>query len=40
MLTKPNIPDELIISRLQEEYGLHVTSLTFLPLGADMNAAV
>jgi spectinomycin phosphotransferase len=40
MLTKPNIPDELIISRLQEEYGFRVTSLTFLPLGADMGTAV
>ena len=40
MLTKPNIPDELIISRLQEEYEFHVVSLTFLPLGADMNTAV
>lgn len=40
MLTKPDIADELIISRLQEEFGLHVTSLTFLPLGADMGSAV
>src|SRR5258705_8022492 len=40
MLTKPNITDELIISRLQGEYGLHVTSLTFLPRGADMGTAV
>jgi spectinomycin phosphotransferase len=40
MLEKPNIPDELIISRLQEEYGLQVAELTFLPLGADMGTAV
>ena len=40
MLTKPDIPDELIISRLQDEYNLHVSSLTFLPLGADMGTAV
>jgi spectinomycin phosphotransferase len=40
MLEKPDIPNELIISRLQEEYGLHVTSLTFLPLGADQGTAV
>jgi spectinomycin phosphotransferase len=40
MLTKPDIADELIISRLQEEYGLHVSTLTFLPLGADMGTAV
>ena len=40
MLTKPDIADELIISHLQEEYNLHVPSLTFLPLGADMGTAV
>ena len=40
MLEKPDITDELIISRLQDEYGLRVTSLTFLPLGADMGTAV
>lgn len=40
MLTKPKIPDELIISRLREEYDLCVSSLTFLPLGADMGSAV
>ncbi len=40
MLEKPDIPDELIISRLQEEYNLHVSQLTFLPLGADTATAV
>jgi spectinomycin phosphotransferase len=40
MLSKPDIPDEFIISRLQDEYNLRVTSLTFLPLGADMGTAV
>lgn len=40
MLTKPDIADELIISRLQEEYELHVTTLTFLPIGADSRTAV
>ena len=40
MLTKPDIADELIISRLQDEYDLRVASLTFLPLGADMGSAV
>src|SRR5262245_48925868 len=40
MLKKPDISDELIISRLQEEYRLQVESLTFLPLGADMGTAV
>ena len=40
MLEKPTIPEELIISRLQEEYELRVFSLNFLPLGADMGTAV
>ena len=40
MLEKPDIPDKLIISRLQEEYNLHVSQLTFLPLGADTATAV
>jgi spectinomycin phosphotransferase len=40
MLEKPNIPDELIISRLQEEYDLRVAQLTFLPMGADMGTVV
>ena len=39
MLEKPHISDELIIWRLHEEYGLRVTLLTFLPLGADMGTA-
>lgn len=36
MLEKPALKDEIIISRLQEEYGLHVAQLTFLPLGAGL----
>jgi spectinomycin phosphotransferase len=40
MLEKPNIPDELIISHLQEEYHLRVNELTFLPIGADMGTVV
>jgi len=40
LLTKPNIKDELIISRLHEEYDLHVAELTFLPIGADSRTAV
>src|SRR5687767_10942912 len=39
MLEKPDIADKLIVSRLQEQYGLHVAELTFLPLGADMGTA-
>ena len=40
MLTKPDIADGLIISHLQEEYNIHVSTLTFLPLGADIGTAV
>jgi len=40
MLTKPEISDELINSRLQEEYNLNISTLTFLPLGADMGTVV
>jgi spectinomycin phosphotransferase len=40
MLEGPNIKDELIISRVQEEYDLRVAELTFLPIGADMGSAV
>jgi spectinomycin phosphotransferase len=40
MLEKPNIPAQLIISRLQEEYDLRVAELTFLPIGADSRTAV
>jgi spectinomycin phosphotransferase len=40
MLTKPDIPDELIISSLQEGYDLSVAELTFLPIGADSRTAV
>jgi len=40
MLEKPDINDDVIISCLQTEYGLQVTELTFLPLGADVNTIV
>jgi spectinomycin phosphotransferase len=40
MLEKPDISDELIISRLEAEYGLQVAELTFLPLGADLRTVV
>ena len=40
MLEKPQIRDDLIISRIEEEYNLQVTELTFLPLGADLGTAV
>jgi spectinomycin phosphotransferase len=40
MLEKPNISDELIISRLHDEYDIQLAELTFLPLGADLGTAV
>jgi spectinomycin phosphotransferase len=40
MLEKPDIPEKLLISHLQEEYDLRVIESTFLPLGADLGAAV
>jgi len=40
MLEKPDIPESLITSRVQVEYGLEVVSLTFLPLGYDVNTSV
>jgi spectinomycin phosphotransferase len=40
MLEKPDIPDTLIISWLQDEYGIHVARCTFLPIGADQGSAV
>lgn len=40
MLEKPNIPDSLMIDRVQDSYALHVNELTFLPLGADQGTAV
>ncbi|MCC6894911.1 MAG: aminoglycoside phosphotransferase family protein [Anaerolineae bacterium] len=40
MLEKPAIPDDNIIAVLQSEYSLTYPQLTFLPLGADANAAV
>lgn len=37
MLEKPDLQDEKIIACLQNEYGLHLAQVTFLPLGADLN---
>lgn len=39
MLEKPSIPDEALVSAVQTAFGLRVTELTFLPLGADQNTA-
>jgi spectinomycin phosphotransferase len=40
MLEKPDLQDERIIACLQDEYGLLVGQVAFLPLGADPNTAV
>jgi spectinomycin phosphotransferase len=40
MLQKPDLQDELIVACLQDGYGLRVTQLRFLPLGADLDTAV
>ena len=40
MLEKPDIQDDKIIACVGNEYGLSVTQITFLPLGADVNTAV
>jgi len=40
MLEKPDLQDKKISACLQDEYGLHVAQVAFLPLGVDQNAAV
>jgi spectinomycin phosphotransferase len=40
MLEKPPLDESKIIAALQEQYGLGVSKVTFLPLGADINTAV
>lgn len=40
MLEKPDLTDENIITYLDNEYGLKIEEITFLPLGADLNTAV
>lgn len=40
MLEKPAIDDSRLMACIHSEYGLPITKLTFLPLGADINAAV
>lgn len=40
MLEKPDIQEKIIISCLHEKFGLLVTQVSFLPLGADQNTAV
>ena len=40
MLEKPNLQDKKIVACLQDAYGLQITDITFLPLGADAYAGV
>lgn len=40
MIEKQPLPDQRIMSCLNANYGIAVATLTFLPLGADMNASV
>jgi hypothetical protein len=40
MLEKPDLQDERIFACLQDEYGLLVVQVAFLPLGADRDTAV
>ncbi len=40
MLEKPNVSDKKIIDCLQKSYGITIVQIQFLPLGADLNAAV
>jgi len=39
MLVKPDLQDDRVIACLQDEYGLHVVQVAFLPVGADLNTA-
>lgn len=40
MIEKPSLSDQRIIDCLNNDYGIEVATLTFLPLGADMDASV
>jgi len=40
MLQKPDLKDEKIITCLENEYGLSVDKIAFLPPGAELNTAV
>ena len=40
MLEKPDLPDDRLKSCLHDDYGLRITELSFLPLGADVDTAV
>jgi spectinomycin phosphotransferase len=40
MLEKPNIRDEVLVACLEQEFGLQIAHITFLPLGGDLGSAV
>lgn len=40
MIEKQSLSDQIIINCLNIDYGIEVDMLTFLPIGADMNASV
>lgn len=40
MLTKPDIADDSVIACVETSFGLRISAITFLPLGADINSAV
>jgi len=40
MLKKPDLQDESLVECLENKYGLPITQVVFLPLGADLNTAV
>jgi spectinomycin phosphotransferase len=40
MLESPNLRDEKIIKFVKDEYGLAVSPVLFLPIGADFRTAV
>lgn len=40
LLQKPDLADERLIERVQEEYGLRFAQVTFLELGGDLGTAV
>lgn len=40
MLEPPDISPDILKACLRDAYGLHITDITFLPLGADINTAV
>jgi hypothetical protein len=40
MLEKPNLADERLVACLNDEFGLLVAQVSFLPLGADRHTGV